>query len=376
MYDNQGPVPSIDRWLYRTDDSQSSLQCTNLSSEDSIRCLNDGLKNGDVDSQGNMDASSYVMNTGGPCIRRGNDGKMEYGLYIDDSVCVSFDSLRTSPTEDVTTTEGKKDEDVVVPLRTPQYTDCMPPTADFNTICQKYDPTFYPLLVENCDMNSNRRALCGLNTSCLIKNTNFEKVCKEKYDDTYGVYQIEPCEEKELYRATCSKNYLNGRLIDSEKTTPCIDKSLDFDAMCKYYVSHDAVDTAHWGAQSILNGRDGGCYKKDSNGQDVPDDSKSIAVCSSQYENTLPNVSSYFKDQNYNVYTSCLPMDSNFRKECADKLNSTVPNAYALDIMGYDCNPQYARAKCIDLTRIPKLDPSISELMNQIQTNSVPNPSK
>jgi len=365
-YDNQGPVPINGIWGRGSESSGST--CNELSSSEYLECVKSGLANGNIDSD---DVSS--MNTGGPCITSDKKGGLEYGLYIDDTVCISFDEIRKLPPEKGSedTAEDIATEEETPNLKIPRYTDCLPPDTDFNTTCQRVDPTFYPLLIDDCNTMSNKRALCGLNTSCSPRNTNFEKTCQEKYDDTYGVYGIESCEEEDKYRATCAKNYLNGRMFDKDKMTPCIDKNLDLDAMCSHYVPHDSMDTTHWGAQAILVGRDGGCYKKNGEGQDVPDNSKAAVVCSSQYEKTIPNVPSYFEKQNYNVFTDCLPMNSNFRNECGKKMNYTPDKVYAVDIMGYDCNPQYARAKCLDLSRIPSLNPSMADFMIQIQSNSV-----
>jgi len=364
---DRGPIPSDTRWSRNSDDNEQSddTPCKNLNTVDYIKCIKQ-----------NPDAASYFMKSSGPCITQ-LDGIIKYGLFVDGNICVPLDKLKELETSEEhkqqEEEEGKKEnpDTVASNFKIPMYTGCLPPDTNFNTVCQVYEPTFNPILIENCNTPlSYKRALCGLNTSCYNKNTNFEKVCKDKYDDTYGVYELNPCqqeeEQRDKYRATCAKNYINGRMVDFDKKTPCIDKNLDFNDMCKYYVPNDSIETSHWGARSILNGQDGGCYKQNGNNQDIPDDTKSAAICGSNYESTIPVFGPFFQNQNYNVFTDCKPLNSNFRRECSKKLKYATNNTYAIDIMGYDCNPQYARAKCIDLNHIPKPDPSIAKLIDDI----------
>jgi len=48
---------------------------------------------------------------------------------------------------------------------------------------------------------------------------------------------------------------------------------------------------------------------------------------------------------NYNVYTECLPETTEFIPVCNKLLNDQP--VYVTQIMGYDCNPGYVRAKCL-----------------------------
>ena len=50
----------------------------------------------------------------------------------------------------------------------------------------------------------------------------------------------------------------------------------------------------------------------------------------------------------YNKFTPCLPlMNTNFVTACSDVLHSDYNKTLADQILGYDCNPGYGRAKCI-----------------------------
>ena len=63
----------------------------------------------------------------------------------------------------------------------------------------------------------------------------------------------------------------------------------------------------------------------------------------------ISNIKDLSKTDNnidYNIYTECLPLDyDNFNASCKDlmNINSVIPT----QIMGYDCNPGYGRAKCL-----------------------------
>ena len=52
-------------------------------------------------------------------------------------------------------------------------------------------------------------------------------------------------------------------------------------------------------------------------------------------------------NKNYNIFTNCLPSNTNFINNCKNKINSNNNNIKAVEIMGYDCLPGFKRAKCI-----------------------------
>jgi hypothetical protein len=178
-----------------------------------------------------------------------------------------------------------------------------------------------------------------------IPNQDFDKACKS-VNPKFGVKKIIACKSNSS-AVECSTDYINGiKYGDNIITTPCMDKYLDFDLLCKYYNNSSVppgqnIDNIN--AQYVLNGSFGGCYLN--NGES--NTSKSRAICNYNYYNELPKLNPEYKTLNYNTFTDCYPIKDDFVSKCSTLLNSPSNDVYANEIMAYDCNPGYARAKCI-----------------------------
>lgn len=181
-------------------------------------------------------------------------------------------------------------------------------------------------------------------TGCYPNNTNFDKICKEK-GPMYGIKDIIPCNE-DYSRVECEKNFINKKNYgESMIMTPCLNKSDDFDVWCKYYNNNPVpkgFNVNSIASKEVLVGEKGDCYLN--NGKS--DENKARAICDYNHMQTLEKLYPNYYPSNYNDFTRCLPINSNFVKECSKILNSEYKKTSALDIMGYDCNPGYARAKC------------------------------
>ncbi len=193
-----------------------------------------------------------------------------------------------------------------------------------------------------------------------IKNQDFDAYCKN-INPKYGVKSIVPCDNTKSI-VKCASNVIDGKKYDKKNIiTPCLNKSDDFDTWCKYYNNKsipDGYNANSIGAKNILIGKDGDCYTN--NGE--PDFNKARAVCDYDHIDTIkklnpaysnpqivpPNNNLNGKTVGYNKFTKCMPINSKkyiFKNNCDDLLN--VQNSHAIEIMGYDCNPGYARAKCV-----------------------------
>jgi hypothetical protein len=189
--------------------------------------------------------------------------------------------------------------------------------------------------------------------TCWPNQTNFDEKCK-KINSNWGVEKIIPCDENHS-KIICSTNYINkNHYGENAMITPCLNKSDDFDEWCKYYNSShipSGYNVNSIGAKEILEGSKGNCYL--SNGQ--PDTNKARAICDYNHMETINKLDNI--SNNYNKFTDCLPVKTNFRKICNGLFQNIMPieeeshinntDIYAVEIQGYDCNPGYARSKCI-----------------------------
>ena len=108
------------------------------------------------------------------------------------------------------------------------------------------------------------------------------------------------------------------------------------------------------GSKKILYDKFGDCYN--SNGD--PDYNKARGLCSYNYLSDVSKIRPALNNLDYNEYTNCKPMNSNFQEECKNILGIDKDNVFAY-IDGYDCLPGFGRAKCIDNKK--KLQVSKSE---------------
>jgi hypothetical protein len=183
-----------------------------------------------------------------------------------------------------------------------------------------------------------------------INNGNFDTICKS-FNSNYGIKSINTQNCNPGYsEVVCGDNYINGVDYSNNKInnklvkTPCLNKNIDFDTMCKYYNTESipsgyTIDSI--GASEILIGKSGDCYLNNGN----PNPNSARAVCNYNNIGTVPKLNRAFNKLNYNKFTECNPIKSEFNTLCSTVLNSD--NVKAIQIMGYDCLPGYARAKCV-----------------------------
>jgi hypothetical protein len=184
-----------------------------------------------------------------------------------------------------------------------------------------------------------------LDKDCYPNNSNFEKICKIE-NIKNGVEKIIPCDNNHS-KVECKLNYINGIFYgENVNRTPCLNKSDDFDNWCRYYNNVSTIPSGYnvnsIGLKKILVGSMGGCYTN--NGKS--DNNKAIGICDYNYIEQVTKLEPANKEINYNVYTNCLPLNNNnFIKNCRNLMKSDLSSV--TQIMGYDCNPGYGRAKCL-----------------------------
>lgn len=218
----------------------------------------------------------------------------------------------------------------------------------------------YPPEEEYTSLNSSygRQDEDGIiDQNCIPNTTNFADHCKS-INSKLGVKRIIPCNST-TSKIDCANNYIggvyHGTNISGEPliTTPCIDKSSDFNTLCKYYNSSkipEGYNVNSIGVKYILPGAMGDCYMP--NG--LEDAAKARAVCSYNYNEQIskipPSKVTSMGDgttilMDYNVFTGCHPTSTNFTNKCNKLLKKH--KSYASEISSYDCNPGYVRARCI-----------------------------
>ena len=135
--------------------------------------------------------------------------------------------------------------------------------------------------------------------------------------------------------------------------TGCFNKSDDFDNWCRYNYIPDKFPSGYSengiGAQKILHGTDGGCNN--------PNLARAICDFNSIQEvkkieplliESSDNLESSQYNDKYNNFTNCILYNvGDFKKQCSRVLSEQ--NVIPAEIMGYDCNPGYYRAKCMKL---------------------------
>ena len=196
-----------------------------------------------------------------------------------------------------------------------------------------------PISEENLNMEEEEAAITQPDTC--IKNQNFDSICK-KYGPNYGIESVTTNNCLDGYsEVKCSDKYINGNKYDNLETiTPCLAKNIDFDDMCRYYNKNtipNGYNINSIGAKKVLVGSKGDCFME--NGQ--ADNNSARAICTYDNNSSVPKLNRAFNNLDYNKFTSCEPIESNFNTLCPS-------NNTAIEIMGYDCMPGYARAKCIN----------------------------
>lgn len=158
---------------------------------------------------------------------------------------------------------------------------------------------------------------------------------------------------------------INGETYTGTHKTPCFNKTDDFNEWCRNYMDKDNIsiasgnNTSNTGAKNIiignLNGKDGDCGNPnlaqaicDFNYFDQINKINPEKKCDTIYNN---NGSNNCKEVNYNMFTDCLHPDSTLQdyKDQCDRISGTSSGIYSpVEFSGYDCNPGYFRAKCVN----------------------------
>lgn len=210
------------------------------------------------------------------------------------------------------------------------------------------------------------------NCECIIKKTdnlseeednNNEKKCKNVINNMLKMGKLQlpnirpynqSEDENELQEEENIDNNRNfdrniddlNRHFNGLMMTPCLYKNEDFDTWCRYFNSNNippGYNKNSLGSAKVLPGKLGLCF---TNGK--PDKNKARAICGYNSMQTLDKLEPVSNLIGYNKFTECLPLkNTDFKSKCSGLLKTNVSNSNAVEIMGYDCNPQYGRAKCI-----------------------------
>ena len=174
---------------------------------------------------------------------------------------------------------------------------------------------------------------------CYPNTTNFADMCT-KENPKYGVKKITPC-NADTSSLECAPGTIGG--IDYGKNvikTPCLNRTDDFDSWCRFYSNGGSAPSGYnvnsIGAKFILEGKLGGCYLN--NGKSDPNSAS--AICDYNYMEQIPKIDT-------DVFTDCLPITSDFVLNCSSLLGKDYTKSFADEILAYDCNPGFARAKCL-----------------------------
>jgi hypothetical protein len=204
-------------------------------------------------------------------------------------------------------------------------------------------------------------------TTCYSNNTNFSKICTDQ-NPNYGVKSITACTDSTTSSVDCGPNYLGGVDYGASVTiTPCLNKSDDFDTWCRFYTNSSTIPTGYnvnsIGAKYRLTGKSGDCYLDNGN----EDTNSARGVCDLNHIEMVPKLDPVSDKIDYNVFTDCkLLKGTNFTTECATALNNPYDQTYADQIMAYDCNPGYGRAKCLKKSDKTTFEQDITYALNTL----------
>lgn len=330
---------------------------------------------------GNENSSS---SRGAACTITNSDNTTVYGIYNDNNECIPI----VPPSDNSTNLSGTSAQS----------------SSALSTSSTSPPPTTTNPSLEGCIPNTQ----------------NFDKYCKS-LNISYGIKSITPCDSNNS-EVECAANYINGVQYDNNDIiTPCLDKNTDFSVWCKYYNSKpipSGFNVNSIGVSKILVGSEGGCFVNNN----VADENKARAICNYQNMESVKKLERSNNNLNYNVFTTCMPEDSDFVSKCSNLLDkkeyekdentmttattlengvidnissdnckikcnenndcygylykkdnnscflkgknvtkaakinnddydlyiNKKQNSRAIEIMGYDCNPGFARAKCIN----------------------------
>jgi hypothetical protein len=208
----------------------------------------------------------------------------------------------------------------------------------------------------------------GSNCPDCLDLQDFGSYCNNLIPNS-GVKSISSC-GKDKYKVECDIGYIGTINYGNDKViTPCLDKALDLNEMCRYYNNKpipNGYNVNSIAASTILPGFLGDCYTNK-----IPDNNKVRALCDYNHLSTVKKLSNI--NNSSNIFTDCLPTNTNFQLECQNLLNNDI-NSKAVEIMGYDCLPGYTRAKCFNSDKYEKnnqnLLDSIYSPNNSVNTNN------
>ena len=230
---------------------------------------------------------------------------------------------------------------------------------DIGNICSTQDG--FGIINKHCECIINKTE----NLSEEEEDNNDENKCKNVIDNMLKIGKLqlpglnmkffnESEDENQLQEEENIDNDINfnrnindkNRYFDGLMTTPCLYKNEDFDTWCRYFNSNEippGYNKNSLGSSKVLPGKLGSCF---TNGK--PDPNKARAICGYNSMQTLSKLEPVNNIIGYNKFTNCLPLNNtNFKSECSKILKTNISKSSAVEIMGYDCNPLYARAKCI-----------------------------
>jgi hypothetical protein len=202
--------------------------------------------------------------------------------------------------------------------------------------------------INNLDNENNFSETDGDYSECMSNNLNFEAYCRSQ-NPSYGLKSVKRCTDNTKSKVICNPDYINQVFYGTNTIiTDCLNKSDDFDTWCRFSSDKSSIPPGFninsIGSTKLLVGDQGGCFLSNGN----PDYRKARAICDYNNMEQLPkiqNENTHIND--YNKFTSCLPNNSNFLTACSEILREpNIDKVIADEIMGYDCNPNYFRAKC------------------------------
>lgn len=209
---------------------------------------------------------------------------------------------------------------------------------------------------------------------CFPDNSNFGEICRLRHGSSeYGVkdFDTSGCESG-TKKVECGQFYYNKVDYNDKdiSSTPCLERSIDFDEACRYYqpirptLGDRGYNVNSVGVKQKLYAQDGDCYHRDG----TPDLTRARGLCNLNYLENVTKLDHFPDNYNYNVFTDCNKISTNFNSECATKLSTNNQDVYAY-VSGYDCNPGYARAKCINKKDNVNIPENIKKFMEDSKSD-------
>ena len=185
--------------------------------------------------------------------------------------------------------------------------------------------------LDNCMASLNKEGN-GNMTGCYPKNSDFDKICKEKYGQLYNSCTISECPKPfvDKYRSSCEMEILSELSLNSnEFTTPCYNYYEPLDNICKSLAKkYNKVNFQKYGVKKYIS-----CGNN-----------KRKAKCSDCYNNGLPT---HPTNTTTCESTSIPNLNFKFRSLCKSLGNKINQDLVPYNIKPYDCSFGKMRAECI-----------------------------